>query len=289
MSVTQQRPRVTVPRVVEMKARGEKVVMVTAYDTPTARLADEAGVDLILVGDSLAMVALGYESTLPVTMEEMLHHTRAVARGARRALVVGDLPFLSYQASADDAILNAGRMLKEGGARAVKLEGGEAVAPLVHRMVSSGIPVVGHVGLMPQSVHQMGGFRVQGKTAEAARQVLRDAVALQDAGAFAVVLEAVPAPLAEAITARLSIPTIGIGAGAGCDGQVQVVTDLLGLSERLPRHARPFLDLSRLIREAFEAYAAEVRAGSFPGPENATTMSDEELRKALADERDGTD
>ncbi|HOQ29041.1 MAG TPA: 3-methyl-2-oxobutanoate hydroxymethyltransferase, partial [Armatimonadota bacterium] len=155
-----------------MKARGEKVVMVTAYDTPTARLADEAGVDLILVGDSLAMVALGYESTLPVTMEEMLHHTRAVARGARRALVVGDLPFLSYQASADDAILSAGRMLKEGGARAVKLEGGEAVAPLVHRMVSSGIPVVGHVGLMPQSVHQMGGFRVQGKTAEAARQVL---------------------------------------------------------------------------------------------------------------------
>ncbi|HHX38645.1 MAG TPA: 3-methyl-2-oxobutanoate hydroxymethyltransferase [Armatimonadetes bacterium] len=289
MSVTQQRPRVTVPRVVEMKARGEKVVMVTAYDTPTARLADEAGVDLLLVGDSLGMVALGYESTIPVTMEEMLHHTRAVAHGARRALVVGDLPFLSYQASADDAILNAGRMLKEGGARAVKLEGGEGVAPLVRRMVGSGIPVVGHVGLLPQSVHQMGGFRVQGKTAEAARQVLRDALALQDAGAFAVVLEAVPAPLAEAISARLSIPTIGIGAGAGCDGQVQVVTDLLGLSERLPKHARAFLDLSKLIREAFEAYAAEVRAGSFPGPENATTMDDEELRKALADERDGTD
>ena len=206
MSVTQQRPRVTVPRVVEMKARGEKVVMVTAYDTPTARLADEAGVDLLLVGDSLGMVALGYESTIPVTMEEMLHHTRAVAHGARRALVVGDLPFLSYQASADDAILNAGRMLKEGGARAVKLEGGEGVAPLVRRMVGSGIPVVGHVGLLPQSVHQMGGFRA-GKTAEAARQVLRDALALQDAGAAAV-LEAVPAPW-PAISARLSIPTIG--------------------------------------------------------------------------------
>ncbi|NLC58346.1 MAG: 3-methyl-2-oxobutanoate hydroxymethyltransferase [Armatimonadetes bacterium] len=273
--------RVTVPRLMELKRAGQRIVMVTAYDYPSARLADEAGVDAILVGDSLAMVVLGYENTLPVTLEEMLHHVKAVARGAERALVVADMPFLSYQGSADDAVLACGRMLKEGGARAVKLEGGEAIAPLVARLVNSGIPVLGHLGLQPQSVHQVGGHRVQGKGAEDARRILRDAQALEAAGAFGIVLELVPRALAAAITARLAIPTIGIGAGAGCDGQVQVLHDLLGLADYVPRHARRLLDLRATIRGALETYAAEVRDGSFPGEEHGVEMDAEELRKAL--------
>lgn len=273
--------KVTVPRLAEMKREGRKIVMVTAYDYPTAALADEAGVDVILVGDSLGMVVLGYESTLPVTIDQMLHHVQPVARAARRALVVADMPFLSYQGSADEAVMNCGRMLKEGGAHAVKIEGGEVMAPLVARLVGSGIPVLGHVGLLPQSVYQVGGHRVQGKTAEGARQLLRDAAALESAGAFAVVLELVPRALAEAVSARLSIPTIGIGAGAGCDGQVQVLHDLIGLSERVPRHARRLLDLRSAIRGALETYAAEVREGRFPGPDQSVEMDPEELRKAL--------
>ncbi|MBI4414582.1 MAG: 3-methyl-2-oxobutanoate hydroxymethyltransferase, partial [candidate division NC10 bacterium] len=221
--------RVTVTAVRAMKARGERVVMLTAYDTPTARLLDAAGVDVILVGDSLAMVALGYETTLPVTLDEMLHHTRAVARGAARALVVGDLPFLSYQVSREEALRSAGRMLKEGNAQAVKLEGGVEVAGTVAALVEAGIPVMGHIGLTPQAVHRMGGYKVQGRTAEAAARLLKDAVALERAGAFSLVLEGLPWQVAGAVTEAVGIPSIGIGAGPRCDGQVLVTNDLLGL------------------------------------------------------------
>lgn len=275
---------VTVPRLLQLKSEGQKIAMVTAYDYPSACLADTAGVDMLLVGDSLGMVVLGYESTLPVTMEDMLHHTRAVARGTKRAMVVADMPFLSYQGNADEAVINAGRLLKEGGAHAVKLEGGAHLAPLVSRLVDSGIPVVGHLGLLPQSLRQLGGYRAQGKTSEGARRLLQDAKALEEAGACSIVLEVVPAPLATAISERLSIPTIGIGAGAGCDGQVQVMHDLLGITERTPRHARRFAELGAAIRTAFESYAQAVREGSFPGPENSLEMDPEELRKALEDD-----
>ena len=222
--------RVTTATLLEMKARGEKITMLTAYDYPTACLLDEAGIDMLLVGDSVGNVVLGYEDTLPVTMDEMIHHTRAVARGARRAMVVGDMPFLSYQASLPEAVLNAGRFLKEGGAQAVKLEGGSERANVVRALVETGIPVMGHLGLTPQSVHQLGGFRVQGKDEAAARRLLDSALALEEAGIFSLVLEAIPAELAAQVTSRLQVPTIGIGAGPDCDGQVLVVHDMLGLS-----------------------------------------------------------
>jgi 3-methyl-2-oxobutanoate hydroxymethyltransferase len=278
--------RVTVTAVRAMKARGERVVMLTAYDTPTARLLDAAGVDVILVGDSLAMVALGYETTLPVTLEEMLHHTRAVARGAARALVVGDLPFLSYQVSREEALRSAGRMLKEGNAQAVKLEGGLEVAGTVAALVEAGIPVMGHIGLTPQAVHRMGGYKVQGRTAEAAARLLKDAVALERAGAFSLVLEGLPWQVAGAVTEAVGIPTIGIGAGPRCDGQVLVTNDLLGLfDEFTPKFVKRYANLRETLLQAFGQFREEVRAGAFPGPEHSFSLEAgeaERLRRLTA-------
>ena len=278
--------RVTATSVRAMKGRGERVVMLTAYDTPTARLLDAAGVDIILVGDSLAMVALGYETTLPVTLEEMLHHTRAVARGVARALVVGDLPFLSYQVSREEAIRSAGRMLKEGNAQAVKLEGGLEVAGTVAALVESGMPVMGHIGLTPQAVHRMGGYKVQGRTAEAAARLVQDAVALERAGAFSLVLEGLPWQVAGTVTEAVGIPTIGIGAGPRCDGQVLVTNDLLGLfDEFTPKFVKRYANLRETLLQAFGQFREEVRAGAFPGPEHSFSLEAgeaEKLRRLLA-------
>src|SRR3990172_5017511 len=257
--------RVTISDIKAMKRRGEPIAMLTAYDYPSARLVEEAGVPLILVGDTLGMVVLGYESTIPVTMEDILHHVKAVVRGTHRAHVVADMPFLSYQASPQDALRNAGRMLKEGGAQSVKLEGGVRVAETVRLLVEAGIPVMGHLGLTPQSINQFGGYKVQGKTAAAAARILNDAAALQEAGVYAIVLECVPLQLARAITERVSIPTIGIGAGPHCDGQVQVFHDLLGLfTDFVPKHSKRYAHLAEAARDAIRAYAAEVRDGAFP-------------------------
>jgi len=249
------------------KAEGTRFAMLTAYDFPTAKLLDEAGIPVLLVGDSVGNNVLGYENTLPVTMEEMLHHTRAVARGVSNALVVGDMPFLSYQVSVEEGIRNAGRFLKEGGAGAVKIEG--AQIELVHRLSDLGIPVMAHVGLTPQSVHGLGGYRVQGRGEEAARRVADEAAALEKAGSFAIVLEAMPADLAAELTRTLQIPTIGIGAGPGTDAQVLVLHDLLGLSERLPKFARAYADLRGAISEAAGTFAADVAAGRFPDDEHS--------------------
>jgi 3-methyl-2-oxobutanoate hydroxymethyltransferase len=262
--------RVTIRDFLRKKERGERLVLLTAYDYPTAYYVDAAGVDGILVGDTLGMVVLGYETTLPVTMEEMLHHTRAVARAAKRSLIIADLPFLSYQASEDEAVRNAGRMLKEGGAQAVKIEGGRRVAGLVHRLVEAGIPVMGHLGMTPQSVNAFGGFRVQGKGKLASRRLLDDARLLEDSGAFALVLELIPSELSEAITDAVRIPTIGIGAGPGCDGEVQVFHDLLGLFEWfVPRHTKRYAQLGPIIQGAVARYVDEVRRGLFPTEANA--------------------
>jgi 3-methyl-2-oxobutanoate hydroxymethyltransferase len=264
----------------ELKRRGQKLAMVTAYDFPSGRIADEAGVELVLVGDSAGMVVLGNESTVPVTMEELLMLTRAVTRGARRPLVVADMPFGSFQVSDEKAVENAIRFVKEAGADAVKLEGAGPMLTRVQSIVQAGIPVMGHVGLTPQSATMLGGFKTQGKTAEAARQLVEDAVALEEAGAFSVVLEAIPAPVAAEVTQRLSVPTIGIGAGRGTDGQVLVYHDLLGLTEgHLPRFVKRYANLSREIRDALEAYAEEVRAGTFPEDEHTYEMPDEELER----------
>jgi 3-methyl-2-oxobutanoate hydroxymethyltransferase len=274
--------RITVHDLKAMKRRGEKIVMLTAYDYPTARILDEAGIPLLLVGDSLGMVVLGYDTTLPVTVEEMLHHVKAVVRGSRRAHVVADMPFLSYQTGPEDALRNAGRFLKEGGAQSVKLEGGAEVAATVRRLVEAGIPVMGHLGLTPQSIHQLGGYRVQGRTREAAARLLRDALALEEAGAYAIVLETVPAPLARAISQRLKIPTIGIGAGPWCDGQVQVVHDILGLyPDLVPKHAKQYARLGEAIRQAVTAYAREVQEGAFPAPEHSHGMDEAVLAEVL--------
>ena len=280
--------RVTINQIKEMKRKGARIPMLTAYDFATARAVDELGVPLILVGDSLGMVILGYDSTVPVTLDMMVHHTRAVTRGAQSALVVGDMPFMTYHTSVGDALRNAGRLIQEGGAQAVKLEGGEAVAETVHRLVECGIPVQGHIGLTPQSINQLGGYKVQGKTPEAARKLLADARALEQAGAFSIVLELVPAPLARLITRAVSIPTIGIGAGPSCDGQVQVISDILGLIPGgfVPKHARQFAHLGEAMRKAIGDYAAEVQAGTFPGPANESTM-DETLLADLAAEIEG--
>lgn len=272
--------RVTATAVRAMKGRGERVVMLTAYDTPTARLLDAAGVDIILVGDSLAMVALGYETTLPVTLEEMLHHTRAVARGVSRALVVGDLPFLSYQVSREEALRSAGRMVKEGNAQAVKLEGGVEVAATVAGLVEAGMPVMGHIGLTPQAIHRMGGYKVQGRSAEAAARLLKDAVALEQAGAFSLVLEGLPWQVAAAITGAVGIPTIGIGAGPRCDGQVLVTNDLLGLfDEFTPKFVKRYANLRETLLQAFGQFREEVRAGAFPGPEHSFSLEAGEAEK----------
>ena len=251
-----------------LKAEGRRFAMLTAYDYPTARILDEAGIPVILVGDSLANVVLGHPTTLPVTMEEMLHHTRAVARGAPNALVVGDLPFLSYQASEEEAIRNAGRFLKEAGAHAVKLEGGHP--ELIERMVSAGIPVMGHLGLTPQSVHAMGGYRVQARTEEAAERLLADALQLEKAGVFSLVLEGVPSGVAERVTASIAVPTIGIGAGPHCDGQVLVLHDLLGLSFGKPaKFVKRYAELGDEISRAVTAFKDEVEEGAYPGPEHS--------------------
>jgi 3-methyl-2-oxobutanoate hydroxymethyltransferase len=267
--VAVEKPR-TIIDIQQMKARGEKISVLTAYDFPFARLMDRAGIDMVLVGDSAGSVVSGYDNTLPVTMEEMIYHTRAVARGLQRALLVSDLPFLSYQVDVRDARLNAGRLVKEGGAQAVKLEGGVNVAATIRAIVEMDIPVVGHIGLTPQSIHRMGGFRVQGKAEEQARKLLDDARAVQDAGAFAVVLEGIPASLGQEITAALEIPTIGIGAGVHCDGQVLVIHDILGLCEKYsPKFVKRYADVSGTILEGIETYIREVKSGQFPGPEHS--------------------
>ena len=256
--------RLTVADVARIYADGERLPMLTAYDTPTARILDEAGIPMILVGDSLGQVLLGYDSTVRVTMTEMLHHTAAVARGTKRALVIGDMPFLSYS-SVDEALENAGRFLREAGATAVKVEGGVRSVRIIEALVRAGIPVMGHIGWTPQSQHGMGGkVRVQGKSRETARALLADAVAVQEAGAFAMVLELVPEQLASLITSRLRVPTIGIGAGSACDGQILVTDDLLGLFEWTPKFVRRYADLKGVIDKAAAAYAADVRARRFP-------------------------
>ncbi len=261
--------KITVPEIVDRKRRGEPLTMLTAYDFPTARIVDQAGIDLILVGDSVGMVCLGYPDTVPVTLEEMIHHTGAVARAVERALVVGDLPFLSYQVSAEQAVLSAGRLVKEGRADCVKLEGGRTQADKVEAIVRAGIPVMGHIGLTPQTATQLGGFRVQGRDPEAARALMEDAKALEAAGAFAVVLECVPSRLAARITQSLSIPTIGIGAGPRCDGQVLVLHDLVGLFDRfVPKFVKRYADLGAEMRKAVEAFRDEVRSGAFPSKEH---------------------
>lgn len=278
--------RVSVGQVREMKQKGERIVELTAYEYATAKLVDEAGVPLILVGDSLGMVLLGYENTIPVTMEEMLHHCKAVTRGAKNALVIGDMPFMTYHASVEDALRNAARFIQEAGCQAVKLEGGVTVADKIRRMVECGIPVQGHIGLTPQSVHQLGGYRVQGRTPEAALKLYRDAKAVEEAGAFSVVLETVPAELAAFITRKLSIPTIGIGAGVGCDGQVQVIHDILGLfTEFIPKHAKRYVNLAESIRKAVSQYAQDVKAGAFPTAEHSFKIDPEvvaELERIVA-------
>jgi 3-methyl-2-oxobutanoate hydroxymethyltransferase len=262
--------------------RAEPITMLTAYDFPTARAADEAGVDALLVGDSLAMVVLGHPNTLSVTMDEMLHHARAVSRGAQGALLVGDMPFLSYQADTAEAVRNAGRFLKDAGMDAVKLEGGKEFAPVVEAIVRAGIPVQGHIGLMPQSLHQQGGFKVQGRSSGDARDLLDDALALQEAGCFSVVLEGMPARLAAFITERLRVPAIGIGAGPGTDGQVLVVNDVLGITENVPRFAKSYANLGQAMVDAIEAYRRDVAQGTFPKDEHAYGLPDEEWRAFLA-------
>jgi 3-methyl-2-oxobutanoate hydroxymethyltransferase len=267
--------RISVHELKAMKRRGEKIAMLTAYDYPTAKLLDQADIPIILVGDSLGMVVLGYDSTIPVTMEDMLHHTKAVVRGSDRAIVVGDMPFMSYQTGIADALRNAGRFLQEAGATAVKLEGGAPVVEIVRALVSFGIPVMGHLGLTPQSVNQLGGHKVQGKTPAAAAKLLSDAVALQEAGAFAVVLEGIPAPLGKLITEKLSMPTIGIGAGPHCDGQVQVLHDFLGLCpDFVPRHAKQYARLSDEIQSAVQRYIRDVQSGAFPTASESFSMDE---------------
>ncbi|HEX7221902.1 MAG TPA: 3-methyl-2-oxobutanoate hydroxymethyltransferase [Candidatus Limnocylindrales bacterium] len=272
--------RLTLTDIAKMHADGERIAMLTAYDYPTARLLDEAGIPMLLVGDSLGRAMLGYENEIRVSMEDMLHHSAAVTRGAKRALVVGDMPFLSY-ATPDDALRNAGRFLHDAGVQAVKVEGGVRSARVIEALVKAGIPVMGHIGLTPQAINAIGKVRIQGKSRDQARALLHDALAVQEAGAFSIVLELVPEQLAAAITERLRIPTIGIGAGAGCSGQVQVVTDLLGLESWQPKHARPYADLRATILGAARAYAADVVTGTFPGPEQTVRMDDAVLDEVL--------
>lgn len=272
-----QRKKVTTLAFRQKKERGEPITMLTAYDYPTAMAIDKAGIDSILVGDSLAMVVLGYENTLPVTMDEMLHHARAVARGAKTALLIGDMPFMSYQVSVEEAVRNAGRFIQQANMDAVKLEGGRERADAVRAIVGAGIPVMGHLGLTPQSVHQLGGFRAQGKTASAAKRLLEDAQILEEAGAFSLVLESVPARLAEFISKKISIPTIGIGAGLGCDGQVLVTHDLLGLFDRFtPKFVKKYANVHEVMNKAFAEYIDDVETKKFPAPEHTVEMTDEE-------------
>jgi len=262
------------------KEKSEKLSMLTAYDYSTAKLIDEAGINSILVGDSLGMVVLGYEDTLSVTMEDMIHHTRAVSRGAKNALVVADMPFMSYQTSVYDAVVNAGRLMKEGHADAVKLEGGMEYAEHIKAIIRASIPVVAHIGLTPQSVKAFGGFKVQGKTETAAKKFIEDAMAIQEAGAFAVVIECVPAPLAKLVSEKLTIPTIGIGAGAGCDGQVLVYQDMLGLySDMAPKFVKKYGDVGEIMKDCFKRYHLEVISGQFPGQEHTFKIDESIIDK----------
>ncbi len=271
---------ITTATIRQMKTEGKKITMITAYDYAMAGMMDEAGVEMVLVGDSVGNVMLGYGSTIPVTMDEMIHHTKAVCRGIKNCLVVGDMPFMSYQVSEADAVMNAGRFLKETGCTAIKLEGGTTVAKTVEKIVAAGIPVVGHIGLTPQSVNQMGGYKVQGKSLEAAQQLIADAKALEAAGVFAIVLECVPAALATKLSAELSVPTIGIGAGNGCDGQVLVVNDMLGLNAGFtPKFVKKYAALRASVVDAVKEYKAEVESGAFPAPEHTFKIDDEVLEK----------
>ena len=275
-------PKKTILTFQQKKKRSEPISVLTGYDYPTALALDRAGIDAILVGDSLAMVVLGYDNTLPITMDEMLHHCRAVARGARSALLIGDMPFMSYQSSVQEAVTNAGRFLKEGGMNVVKLEGGRDRVETIRAIIRAGIPVMGHLGLTPQSIEMLGGFHIQGRTADTARRILEDALALEDAGCFSIVLESVPARLAEYITGHISIPTIGIGAGRGCDGQVLVVHDMLGFFDRFtPKFVKKYANLNNELQRAFSEYIADVTARNFPANEHSTEMPDEEWRSFL--------
>ena len=270
--------RISINKIREMKQKGEKITMLTAYDYVTAKLVEEAGIPMILVGDSLGMVVLGYESTIPVTMEEMLHHTKAVVRGTSKALIVGDMPFMTYHLSTEQALQNAARFIQEAGTQAVKLEGGVTVADKVKRIVDCGIPVMGHIGLTPQSINQIGGYKIQGKTPEVAARMLDDAKALEQAGAFAVVLETVPTALATLITEKISIPTIGIGAGVGCDGQVQIINDIMGsYTGYIPKHAKQYAKLVDIMSNAISQYHEEVTIGQFPTDENSFPMDESVL------------
>ncbi len=267
--------KVTIHTLRQMKERGEKIAMLTAYDATFARLLDEAGADVLLVGDSLGMVVQGHETTLPVTLEEIAYHCRAVVRGARRAHVVGDMPFMSYQASLEQGVTNAGKLMKEGGCHSVKLEGGAVHADLVRRLVAAGIPVMGHIGLTPQSFHQFGGFKVQGRDAGGRERLIADAIALEEAGVYSIVLEAIPSDIAREITETVSVPTIGIGGGAGCDGQVLVSYDALGMDETFkPRFVRRYATLGQTIKDAIGRYVADVRDGSFPSDAESFTMAE---------------
>ncbi|WP_429840901.1 3-methyl-2-oxobutanoate hydroxymethyltransferase [Brevibacillus sp. FIR094] len=276
---TNDRP-ITTSSIRKKKETRTPITMVTAYDYPSAKLVDEAGADMILVGDSLGMVVLGYDSTIPVTMEDMLHHTKAVTRGAKRAFVVADLPFLSYHGTVEEAVKNAGRLMQEGLAKAVKMEGGRELTPIITRCVQAGIPVVGHIGLTPQSVHQLGGYKVQGRDLEAAKKLLDEALAIQEAGAFAIVLECVPEEVAGMIADKLDIAVIGIGAGTTCDGQVLVFHDMVGYaSDITPKFVKRYANIGETIREAVETYNKEVEARSFPGPEHVFHASEETIKE----------
>jgi 3-methyl-2-oxobutanoate hydroxymethyltransferase len=276
------RKKVTILDLKNKKEKGEPITMLTAYDYPTGLLVDRAGIDIILVGDSLAMVVLGHENTVAVTMDEMLHHCKAVARGAKNPLLVGDMPFMSYQVDVKEAVRNAGRFLKEGGMDVIKLEGGCDMAPTVKAIVDAGIPVMGHIGLTPQTVSKLGGYRVQGKDVATAKALIDDAVALEDAGAFSLIVEAIPGPVAKLITERVGIPTIGIGAGPDCNGQVLVIHDLIGLFDRfVPKFVKQYANIFPTIIEALESYRDEVIAGAFPGPEHGYSMSEETLQALL--------
>ncbi|MFC2077616.1 3-methyl-2-oxobutanoate hydroxymethyltransferase [Candidatus Bipolaricaulota bacterium] len=283
--------RVTTADIRKKKEKGERFAAITAYDVVTARLVDEARIPLILVGDSLGMVVLGYDSTIPVTLDDIIHHTRAVVRGNQNALIVADLPFMTYHKSPEQALESAGRCLQEGGAQAVKLEGGRTIAPTVARITGAGIPAMGHLGLTPQSIHQLGGFKAQGKDVARARELLDDALALQEAGAFAIVLECVPAELSKLITERLTIPTVGIGAGPHCDAEIQVIADTLGwFSDFVPKHARQFAKLAVEAAVALKDYAAAVKAGSFPTAKESVSVSEDVIRaleKTLDEESEG--
>jgi len=274
--------RITVNTLKEMKEKKERITMLTAYDYLTAKILDECGVEVLLVGDSLGMVVLGYENTLPVSFEDVLYHTKAVARGAKRAMVVADMPFLTYQVNREEALRNAGRYLKEGGAQGVKMEGGVEMAETIEKVVKTGIPVMGHIGLTPQSVHQLGGFKVQGSDLEKAKKLIEDAKALNEAGVFSIVLECVPFQLAQKITEIVSVPTIGIGAGPHCDGQVLVIHDLLGFSDRVPKFVKKYASFKDEMEKAVENYVAEVKEGKFPQPEHSYSLKEEVLKAIIS-------